>query len=290
MNYTDIRFADIQLLRYEVPGFDTLSLQQKKYVYFLSEAALAGRDILWDQNCRVNLPIRRMLEAVYKELIKNEKIKIKNNSSESAERTEGSEQSEVSAFLTYLRRVWFANGIHHHYSTDKFQPGFSEQFLRKVLTDINYPIDEELIRAIFDPTFLPKRVNQSNGADLLLTSAMNYYAPDITQQEAENYYAGIRGEWRAESGECPPQFGLNSRLERDKDGHLYENTWRSRGMYSPIIDRIIYWLKQAQEIAENDAQREVIATLIDFYQTGDLSTFDQYTIQCPPQAVCNNNG
>ena len=277
-----IRFADILLLRYEVPGFDTLSLRQKKLVYYLSEAVLSGRDILWDQNCRFNLPIRRMLETVYNSIASQETAS-----------SDESENSEVSAFLTYMRQVWFANGIHHHYSMDKFHPAFSETFLRKQLTAIGYPIDEGLLRAIFDPTFLPKRVNQADGADLLLTSAMNYYAPGITQQEAEQFYAEMKATFLHDNRSlhepsdcspsqplppCPPSFGLNSRLERDADGKLCERTWKSGGMYGTAIDRIIYWLEKAATVAESEQQRSVIAKLVAFYRTGDLHTFDLYTI------------
>ena len=256
--YSDIRFADIQMLRYRVPGFEALTLRQKKLVYYLCEAALAGRDILWDQNCRYNLPIRRMLETVYREIPTSE-----------------NRTSEWDAFETYVKRVWFANGIHHHYSMDKFQPGFSRGFLEEQLREIGYPIDEELMEIIFNPEVLPKRVNQADGEDLLQTSAMNYYAPDVRQEEAERFYAGQK---KADDPH-PVMYGMNSRLEHDDNGQLVERVWKSGGMYGKRIDRIVYWLRLAKEVAENDAQQQVIETLIDFYQTGDLSTFDQYTIQ-----------
>ena len=264
MNYRDERFADIQMLRYEVEGFDQLSLRQKTLIYYLSKATLTGRDILWDQNCCYNLPIRNMLEAVYQG-IKNRSVHIKNNK----------QRQEATAFETYLKRVWFANGIHHHYGMVKFQPGFSEDFLRKALGDISYPTDEELLRVIFDPTVMPKRVNQTQGEDLLLTSAMNYYAPGITQREAEGFYAQMK----QPNDPRPPMYGMNSRLERDAEGQLYENTYKSGGLYGSIIDRIIHWLQLAQTVAENDRQRQVIALLIEFYETGNLHTFDRYTIE-----------
>lgn len=259
--YADERFADIQLLRYRVEGFDALSLRQKILVYYLSEAALAGRDILWNQNCRYNLPVRRMLEAVYVEMA-NGKWQMENG-------------GEWKAFETYVKRVWFANGIHHHYSMDKFQPGFSREFLKEQLQKIGYPIDEELLEVIFNPEILPKRVNQADGEDLLQTSAMNYYAPNVTQKEAEDFYA----KQKKVDDPHPVMYGMNSRLEHDDKGQLVERVWKSGGLYGKEIDRIVYWLRLAKEVAENDAQQQVIDTLIDFYQTGDLKIFDRYTIQ-----------
>ena len=258
--YADERFADIQMLRYRVPEFERLTLRQKKLVYYLSEASLAGRDILWHQNCRYNLPIRRMLEAVF--------LGIENG------KLENESEGEKEAFVQYLYRVWFANGIHHHYGCDKFRPAFSEDFLRRALAEVGYPVDEELLRVIFDPTVLPKRVNQAEDEDLLQTSAMNYYAPDITQQEAEDFYNAMK---RPDEPH-PVMYGMNSRLERDEQGRLVERTWKSGGMYGTIIDRIIYWLELAQDVAEDEAQRQVIATLVEFYRTGDLRIFDRYCI------------
>lgn len=256
-SYVGERFADIQMLRYRVEGFERLSLRQKMYVYYLSEAALSGRDILWHQNCRFNLPIRRMLEAIYLGYNGDRKC------------------DEFCRFEVYLKRVWFSNGIHHHYGCEKFRPDFSEQFLRDALVDVGYPVDEELLRIIFDPTFLPKRVNQDEGADLLLTSSCNYYASDITQKEAEAFYAQMK---KADDPH-PVMYGMNSRLERDDSGRLVERVWKSDGMYGGTIRKIVGWLRKAQEVAENDQQCEVIETLIRFYETGDLSTFDEYTIR-----------
>lgn len=263
--YCDIRFADIQLLRYRVPGFEALPLRQKTLVYYLSEAALAGRDILWDQNCRYNLRIRRMLEAAYKHM-----------------KAQGTESEELEAFETYLKRVWFSNGIHHHYSMDKFQPGFSRKFLEEKLREMGYPVEEDLMEVVFNPEVLAKRVNQCDGQDLLKTSAMNYYAPDVTQAEAEGYYAGIK---KADEAH-PVMYGLNSRLEHDENNQLVERVWKSGGMYGKTIDRIIHYLEMAQGFAESEEQRQVIGTLIEFYRTGNLETFDHYTIQWVYDTAC----
>lgn len=263
--YCDIRFADIQLLRYRVPRFEALPLRQKTLVYYLSEAALAGRDILWDQNCRYNLRIRRMLEAVYKKM-----------------KAQGTESEELEAFETYLKRVWFSNGIHHHYSMDKFQPGFSRKFLEEKLREMGYPVEEDLMEVVFNPEVLAKRVNQCDGQDLLKTSAMNYYAPDVTQAEAEGYYAGIK---KADEAH-PVMYGLNSRLEHDENNQLVERVWKSGGMYGKTIDRIIHYLEMAQGFAESEEQRQVIGTLIEFYRTGNLETFDHYTIQWVYDTAC----
>jgi len=255
-NYTDERFADIQMLRYRVSGFDILSPQQRRYIYYLSQATLCGRDILWDQNCRFNLPIRTMLEHVYTEY-KGQR-----------------DSEEFQHFVTYLKRVWFSNGIHHHYGCEKFRPQFSETFLREALTSIGQPINEELMRVIFDPAVLPKRVNQAQGEDLLQTSACNYYAPEVTQQMAEDFY----NQMKDPADPHPVMYGMNSRLELT-NGQLTERVWKSGGMYGSAIDRIVRWLQLAQGEAENEQQKKVIEKLIEFYQTGDLKTFDQYTIE-----------
>ncbi len=296
--YADERFADLQMLRYQVRGFEHLSLRQKKLIYFLAEAALTGRDILWDQNGRYNLRIRRLLEAVYTDY--------------PGDRT----TPDFLAFETYLKRVWFSNGIHHHYSCDKFRPAFSPDFLRNALKVIHYngeetapctenhsqrpvdggtsadpatpsqrPVDggtsavdalcDELFPIIFDPAVLPKRVNQAFGQDLVQTSAANYYAPDITQKEAEAFYQQMKD--AAPDPAHPVMFGMNSRLVKEQ-GLLREDVWRSRGLYGMAIERIIYWLQQASTVAENQRQADVINKLIEFYRTGDLLTYDEYTI------------
>lgn len=254
--YNDERFADLQLLRYCVEGFETLSLRQKKLVYHLSEAALWGRDILWDQNCKYNLGIRRMLEAVYTKYNGNR------------------ECQQFQDFVTYLKRVWFSNGIHHHYGCDKFLPEFDEAYLRHLLQEINYPADEELIQVITDPTVMAKRVNQAEGEDLVATSACNYYGDGVTQQMAEDFY----GSMKDKNDPRPVMYGMNSQLVQE-NGVPREVVWKADGMYGNAIRHIIECLEAAIGEAENEKQQQVIRTLIDFYRTGDLHTFDQYTIQ-----------
>ena len=261
--YAQVRFADIQLLRYRVPAFQDLSLGQKQYVYHLAEAALCGRDILWDQNCRHNLAIRRLLEDILQH---------------SAIVHEG---KDWEAFLTYLRQVWFANGIHHHYSTDKFQPAFSAEWLGQAYRAIPSPVIgaeefERLAEVITNPSVMPKRVCQS-GDDLLLASACNYYGEGVTQHEAEQFYALQKAS--APLPDQPVMYGMNSRLEKDAEGNLYENIYSSTGLYGRQIERICSHLEKAMEFAETDRQREVISLLLQFYRTGSLDTFDQYTIQ-----------
>ncbi|MBO6126036.1 MAG: dihydrofolate reductase [Bacteroidaceae bacterium] len=250
------RFADIQLLRYQVPGFKELTLRQKLLIYHLSRAALLGRDILWDQNGAYNLRIRQVLETIYTQYQGNRN-------------TEDFQQ-----FTTYLKRVWFSNGIHHHYGYQKFTPGFSENFFTDAAEQLGLDV-EDLLPIIFDPSVLSKRVNQTEGADLLLTSASNYYQDGITQAEAEDFYASQKAEGDSLR---PIMYGMNSRLEKKPDGTLYENIWRSGGLYGPIIERIIASLKDALPYAENPKQHAVIEKLIEFYQTGNLKTFDEYTI------------
>lgn len=258
--YNDERFADLQMLRYQVPGFEQLTLRQKTLVYYLSEAALCGRDILWDQNGRYNLRIRQMLETVYTDYTGDRKSK------------------DFQAFVTYLKRVWFSNGIHHHYGCEKFQPGFSEAFLRKAVASVKNKLSfdtEELMPVIFDPMVMPKRTNQTDGADLVLTSAANYYGAGVTQAEAEDFYNKMKE--ADPDPDHPIMFGMNSRLVKE-DGQLKEKVWRSGGLYGSAIDRIIYWLQKAKTVAENDKQAAVIDKLIEYYRTGDLKTFDAYTI------------
>ena len=254
------RFADLQLLRYEVPGFALLPLRQKLLVYYLAEAALLGRDILWDQNSRYGLHLRQILEAVYTNY------------------SGPKDDAEWQAFVVYLKRIWFSNGIYHHYSYQKFMPGFSRDFFLREVRNLNaeLPIQEkELIEIIFNPEIMPKRVNQADGEDLLLTSSCNYYAEGITQAEAEVFYSDLKSK---ADRKRPPMIGLNSRLERNPNGTLFENTWQSGGLYGKAIDRICEMLCQALKYAENAKQREVIDKLIGFYQTGSLKTFDEYSI------------
>ena len=265
-SYTVEQFADLQILRYRVPGFEQLSLRQKQLIYYLSQAALEGRDILFDQNGKYNLQIRRLLEAVYTHF-------------------EGDRTSEpFRALEVYLKRVWFSNGIHHHYACDKFVPGFTAAYLEEVIQSLPaevLPLEEgetcramcdKLFPVIFDPAVMPKRVNQADGEDLVQTSAANYYE-GVTQQEAEAFYAAQK---KADDPE-PVMYGMNSRLVK-KDGRIYEQVWKVGGMYSAAIEKIIVWLEKAETVAENDAQREVIRLLIEFYRSGDLKVFDAYSI------------
>lgn len=254
--YTDEQFADIQMLRYKVEGFERLSLREKTFIFYLSEAALQGRDILFDQNGRYNLRIRRMLEKVYTDY--------------RGDRT----SQDFREFTTYLKRVWFSSGIHHHYGCEKFQPGFSEAWLRGVLKEIGYTAEEELFPVIFDPSVMPMRTNQRDGDDLVLTSAANYYAPGITQAEAEEFYT----QRKPALDPRPVMTGMNSRLVRDEFGCLAERTWREGGLYGQAISRIIYYLEQARPFACTPEQQTVIDRLVEFYRTGDLRTFDNYSI------------
>lgn len=255
------RFADIQLLRYEVPGFSSLPLRQKLLVYYLAEASLLGRDILGDQNCSYGLRIRNVLETIY--------------TCYDGPR----DTSDWQAFVVYLKRVWFSNGIHHHYSYKKFQPGFSREFLLKEMESLDLSefllTKEELMEIIFNPNVMPKRINQTDGEDLLLTSSCNYYAEGITSAEAETFYSNLRN--KADK-KRPPMIGLNSRLERNADGTLYENVYRSGGLYGTAIDRICEALDIARQYAENDKQRAVIDKLVEFYKSGNLKDFDDYAI------------
>lgn len=267
-NYVVDQFADLQVLRYRVAGFDSLTLQQKKLVYYLSEAALQGRDILFDQNGKYNLQIRRLLETLYVHF--------------TGDRTE----EPFLALEVYLKRVWFSNGIHHHYGCDKFVPGFSAEYLKNLIlhTDVSLlPLEsgetveamcDKLFPVIFHPEVMPKRVNQNDGEDLVETSAANYYE-GVTQQEAEAFYAAQKAQGDAEH---PVMYGMNSRLVK-KDGVIQEEVWKVGGLYGKAIEKIIGWLHRAEEVAENDSQRQVIRLLVAFYQTGDLKLFDDYSIQ-----------
>lgn len=265
-NYIVEQFADLQLLRYRVAGFGNLSLRQKELIYYLSEAALEGRDILFDQNGKYNLQIRKLLEAVYV--------------SYSGDRN----NPEFQGLEVYLKRVWFSSGIYHHYACDKFVPAFSPEFLRECIEQVDVaslPLQDgesvqamcdKLFPVMFDPKVMPKRVNQADGEDLVMTSAANYYE-GVTQDEAEKFYAMQK----VAADPHPVMYGMNSRLVK-KDGVLQEEVWKLDGMYGEAIQKIIFWLEKAETVAENEAQREVIRLLIDFYRTGDLKTFDTYSI------------
>ena len=266
IDYTVEQFADLQILRYRVPGFEDLSLKQKELVYYLTEAALQGRDILFDQNGKYNLTIRRMLEAVYTGY-KGDK-----------------NTPDFKAMEVYLKRVWFSNGIHHHYGSEKFVPGFTPEFFRQAVQSVDAAtlplaegqtveqLCEEVFPVIFDPTVMPKRVNQAAGEDLVLTSACNYY-DGVTQQEAEDFYNALKNP----QDETPVSYGLNSRLVKE-DCKTQEKVCKVVGLYGQALEKIVYWLKKAEGVAETPEQKAVIAKLMEFYETGDLKTFDEYAI------------
>ncbi len=257
-DYVADRFADIEVLRYQVPGFDELSLNQKQLVYYLTEAAIAGRDILWDQNNKYNLELRQLLEAIYTNY---------NGDRNSA---------DFKAFETYLKQVWFGNGIHHHYSMDKFVPGFSVEFFDGCVAQLpkekQYKNLDNLRKLIFDPAFMAKKVNQAEGEDLILTSATNLYE-GVTQKEVEDYYNALKDT----TDLSPISYGLNTRVIKE-DGKVKEIPFKKDGLYSKAITRIIDNLAKAAQFAENDIQRNVINKLIEYYTTGDLRTFDEYSI------------
>lgn len=265
--YVDERFADLQMLRYKLHGFEQLSLQQKLFVYYLSKAALFGRDITFDQFGRYNLLIRKTLEVVYTD------CRIARDT------------AEFKALEVYLKRVWFSKGIYHHYGSEKFLPDFSADYLKHMLHKVDarrlplaegQTVDglcEELFPVIFDPTVLPKCVNKADGEDLLLTSACNFYE-GVTQAEAEAYYA----EKKSATDKTPVSHGLNTTLVK-RDGQITEDLWTTDGRYGNALSHIVYWLRKAATVTENDAQREVIDTLVAYYETGDLRLFDEYSIK-----------
>lgn len=261
-NWQADRFAEFRVLRYQIPGFESLSLKQKKLVYYLSQAGLCGRDILFDQNHKYNLLLRRTLEALYQNF----------NGDKSSEDFKG--------FEIYLKEIWFANGIHHHYSTDKFKPHFPQQFFEEQLAQIEESklpaskdeIADKLIPLIFDETLDAKRVNLAKGTDLIKGSANNLYE-GVSQKEAEAFYAKMKDP----NDPRPIEFGLNSKLVKE-NGEIKEQVYKFGGMYSDAIEKIIYWLEKAEPVAENEAQKKVITTLIDYYKTGDLHTFDAYSV------------
>lgn len=261
------RFADIKVMRYQVPEFDDLSLQKKTLIYYLSQAAIEGRDILFDQNNKHNLLVRNVLEAIHSHYTGDKK------------------SAEYQQFVVYLKQVWFANGIHHHYSMDKFKPLFSPDFFTQQFNLLpenaskggsnlsSAEVKNLLLKVIFDPEFDKKRVNQKEGQDLILTSANNYYGEGITQKEVETFYEALHDA----ADKTPISYGLNSRLEKQGDT-LVENVWKVGGMYSTAIEKIVYWLEKAVEYTENEQQKEVIEHLIAYYKSGDLKQFDAYNI------------
>ena len=264
--YSDERFADLQMLRYRLNGFEDLTLEQKKYVYYLSKATLYGRDITFDQFGAYNLRIRKVLEAIY------------------TDRTIDHSTAEFKKLETYLKRVWFSNGIYHHYGCEKFVPEFSEKYFKECIyqTDSKrLPLSsgesvkeliEEITPVVFDPSFMPKRVNKADGEDLIKTSACNFYQ-GLTQQEAEQFYSEQK-KVNADNPE-PPSYGLNSTLVKKNDV-IQEEVWSSTGRYSQAINQITYWLLKAKEVAENEAQKQVIEQLVEYYRTGDLQIFNEY--------------
>lgn len=268
--YSVDKFADIEILRYRVPDFESLSLKQKELIYYLNEAALQGRDILFDQNNKYNLTIRRTLEAIY--------LNYKGDRN----------ADEFIKLTTYLKRIWMGNGIHHHYSEDKFTPEFSVPFFANAVNSL--PIEalkpvlaagetkedllQKLIPVLFDPTIYPKRTNQAHGVDLILTSGNNYYGEGVTQAEVEDFYNKMKNP----NDPTPISYGLNSKLVKE-NGKLVEKTYKVGGLYTKAIERIVYWLEKAATVAENDKQKDVINTLIKFYRTGDLKTYDEYSIK-----------
>ena len=265
-DYSVEKFADLQILRYKVPSFEELSLKEKELIYYLSEAALEGRDILFDQNGKYNLRIRRMLEAIYCNYAGDKN------------------KEEYKQLETYLKRVWFANGIHHHYGCEKFIPGFTPEYLKEVLLTIDpslLPVADgqsveefyaEISPAIFDSSYMAKRVNQADGEDVVVTSACNYY-DNVTQAEVEEFYGRLKNP----NDKTPVSYGLNSRLVKE-DGVIAEKVWKVGGLYSPALEKVVYWLRKAEGVAENDNQKAVINKLIEYYETGDLKTFDEYAI------------
>jgi len=269
------RFADIEILRYPVPGFNSLSLQQKVLIYYLSQAALEGRDILWDQHNRYNLTIRRVCEGVYENYMGDKSTEDWRN------------------FETYLKQIWMANGIHHHYSEDKILPKFSKEYFTTIVKSVDpgrmpfrdgMAADEtltEIVPVMFDPNIMPKRMNQAAGVDLIKTSAVNFYE-GVTQKEVENFYNKMKNPNDA----TPVSYGLNSKVVK-KDGVVAEQVWKQGGMYDKAITRIIGWLEKAAGVAENEQQKAVINTLIDFYKTGDLKTFDEYSIKWVEDTISN---
>lgn len=248
--------ADLKILRYEVPGFDQLSLDQKKLVYFLTQAGLSGRDIIWDQNYRHNLTIRKALESIV--------------TNYEGDKTNPYWQN----LIVYTKRVWFANGIHHHYGMDKFTPEFSQDYFVEVAEATGTILPGEVLEVIFDPSIDAKKVNLDPEKGLMKGSATNFYSADITAEEVDDYYAGIMDK----NSEEPISYGLNSKLVKDENGDLKELVWKVDGMYGSAISEIISWLEKATTVAENEPQKIALKLLIDYYKTGDLETWDEYNI------------
>ncbi len=253
-NYVADEFADLKILRYQIPGWENLSLKEQKLVYYLTQAGLSGRDIIWDQNYKYNLKIREALEKIYTGY-------------------EGDKTSEDwKNFETYVKRVWFSNGIHHHYSMDKIKPGFSKEYFDTLLSETNTDLSGEAYEVIFNNEDV-KKVNLDESKGLVEGSAVNFYGDDVTAEDVAQFYA----KKQSPNPSKPLMFGLNSKLVKE-NGQLVEKTWKSGGMYGPAIDKIIFWLEKAKGVAENDKQADALGLLIDYYKTGDLQTWDDYNI------------
>ena len=265
--YNVDKFYDLEILRYDVPEFDSLSLQQKQLIYCLSEAALWGRDILFDQNGRYNLRIRRTCEALYQHLTPTL------SQGEGASPLGGEEREAFDAFERYLKRVWFSNGIHHHYSEDKFLPEFSQDWFVAACEKAGVEYDEAILPVMFDPNVMPKRMTAQDGVDLVLGSAGNYYGEGVTQAEAEAWYAAHK-----DNSAEPLWIGLNSQLVKNENGEIEERVYKVGGLYGEALEHVVYWLKEAQKYVENDQQRAVLEKLIAFNETGDLQLFNEYCI------------
>ena len=255
-NWNPENFADKKIIRYQIPGFDQLTLDQKKLVYYLTEAGMSGRDITWDMNYRYNLAIRSALENIVTSY-KGDK-----------------ETAEWKNFMTYVKNVWFSNGIHHHYSMDKFNPEFSKTYFEGLMKATNTNLDAEIVKIMFDPHLDAKKVSLDPDKDLILSSAVNFYSPDVTEKEVTDFYNKMIDK----TDETPISYGLNARLAHDENGKLVEQVWKVGGMYSPAIEEIVKWLKKAVTVAENPKQKEAFKLLIKYYQTGDLKVWDDYNI------------
>jgi len=254
-NYVVEQFADVKILRYQIPGFENLTLNQKKLVYYLSQAGMEGRDIIYDQNYRHNLTIKRALENIYQNYAGDKTT------------------TDWKNFETYLKRIWFSNGIHHHYSNDKFKPEFSKVYFDTLLKDTKTLLTGEAYEVIFNDKDA-KKVNLDETKGLLLGSATNFYAPDVTEKDAEKFYALKINK----NDKMPIEFGLNSKLVKNANGSLEEKVWKVGGMYSASLEKMVGWLEKAVEVAENTKQAEALKLLIDYYKTGDLKTWDAYNV------------
>ncbi len=250
------KFGDIEVIRYKIPSWENLTLKQKKYAYYLTMAGYSGREIIYDQNYRHNLAIKRALEKVYSDY-KGDR-----------------ENEDFQNMTTYLKRIWFANGIHHHYSNEKFKPNFSQDFLETAMKTVGTILNDEAKKAIFDPEFDVKKVNLSKDVDLVKASAVNFYSPELTEKEVETYYKSIIDK----NNPTPVEYGLNSKLVKHDDGTIHENTYKVGGMYDKAITEIVGWLSKAVTAAENEKQAHALELLIEYYRTGDLKIWSEYNI------------